>query len=316
MKKILLSTILLIFACGTAQSQQLYQLSQYMINDLAYNPAISGSKGQLAILKASYRKQWAGGFGGDEPSTFTISGHSSVNESRSVGLGALIFADRTGPTRRTGFQFSYAYHLPINGGEQHLALGLGALILNYGLDFDKLELVTESDPAVIENVASKTTIDFNTGAYFYDENYWVGVSVAQLAARELQLSRRSDSLDVETVKLARHLFVSAGYRFDINEDFAVEPSILLKSVAPVKPQLDLNARVIFRQQYWAGISYRSKDAFALLLGLNLNNGFNATYSYDIITSGLNAVSKGSHEIGIGYNLDWRNNAAEAAPASY
>ncbi|MCB9042514.1 MAG: type IX secretion system membrane protein PorP/SprF [Chitinophagales bacterium] len=301
MKKLLFVLIIFFASAAAVEAQQIYQLTQYMLNDFAYNPAVAGKGGQLIDAKITYRKQWAGGFDGDEPSTFLLGGHTSLNEAKSVGVGVLIYADKTGPTRRTGVELAYAYHLPFNNSEQHLSFGIGANILNYGIDFNKLNLSEAGDPAVASNTDAKTTIDFNFGTYFYSANYWLGLSINNLAGRSISLSDEAENNE-GTIELARHLFISGGYQFDIAEDFALEPSVLFKSAA--ESQFDINLRGIYQEQYWAGLSVRPKDAIAILVGVALNNGFNAAYSYDITTSGLNAVSNGSHEICIGYKFGW------------
>jgi hypothetical protein len=60
---------------------------------------------------------------------------------------------------------------------------------------------------------------------------------------------------------------------------------------------------------WLGGSYRYKDGFAGMVGINVNSTFNFGYSYDVTTSKLNAVSRGSHELLIGFLIgnrygDW------------
>jgi hypothetical protein len=54
--------------------------------------------------------------------------------------------------------------------------------------------------------------------------------------------------------------------------------------------------------FWIGGSYRFKDGYAAMLGLNVGNTFNVGYAYDYATSNLATVSKGTHEIIIGFLL--------------
>jgi len=51
-----------------------------------------------------------------------------------------------------------------------------------------------------------------------------------------------------------------------------------------------------------GASYRIKDGFAAMLGVNISSTINIGYSYDYTTSSLNTVSKGTHEVLIGFLL--------------
>ena len=101
-------TLLLLSIILVAQvdAQQLPQLTQYQFNDYVVNPAVAGSRPFFEI-RSAHRYQWVGIQ--DAPRTFTFSGSSPVGEK--MGVGGYIFTDIVGPTRRTGFQFSYAYHL-------------------------------------------------------------------------------------------------------------------------------------------------------------------------------------------------------------
>ncbi|HNF30238.1 MAG TPA: type IX secretion system membrane protein PorP/SprF, partial [Chitinophagaceae bacterium] len=72
---------------------------------------------------------------------------------------------------------------------------------------------------------------------------------------------------------------------------------------------DLNAKIQYQDYIWAGASYRYKDGYAAMVGINLSNSINIGYSYDLTTSRLNTVSKGTHEFVLGFILgnkygDW------------
>jgi Type IX secretion system membrane protein PorP/SprF len=72
-------------------------------------------------------------------------------------------------------------------------------------------------------------------------------------------------------------------------------------------QLDLNAKVRYRDLVWAGLSYRNKDAMVLMAGATLLKNWDVAYSYDITTSELRKYSGGSHEVIIGYRWVKNNN---------
>ena len=76
-------------------------------------------------------------------------------------------------------------------------------------------------------------------------------------------------------------------------------------VKGASPQAEIFARGIYTMddnQYWLGASLRTADAFNIMVGINLDNGFNFGYSYDITTSGLNKASNGSHELSLGFDF--------------
>ncbi|HNV95468.1 MAG TPA: type IX secretion system membrane protein PorP/SprF, partial [Bacteroidales bacterium] len=87
--------------------------------------------------------------------------------------------------------------------------------------------------------------------------------------------------------------------FNINEDFSVEPMLMLKFVAPAPIQADINARVIYRDMIWAGFGYRTKDAASILVGYNYQDQLIFGYSYDMTFTDLRKYSSGTHELMIG-----------------
>ena len=106
-----------------------------------------------------------------------------------------------------------------------------------------------------------------------------------------------------------HIFSEAGYRILLDEDFNLIPSVMVKYVDPLPVQIDFNAKLQYQDFLWVGASLRTYDGFAAMVGLNVSNAFNIGYSYDLTTSRLNTVSKGTHEIVIGFLIgnkygDW------------
>ncbi len=299
MKKLLLLFAFLLFSHYIA-AQQIQQLSQYMVNDFAYNPGVTGND-NLFVSKFAYRKQWVGIEG--SPSTAILSVHGNLDTNKKIGVGGMLYSDVTGPTRRTGLQLSYAYHIPLDvTAETFLGLGIAGNFLQYGIDFNDLVLYDPTDTQIGVGRTSSIGADANLGAYLrHTENevtqYYVGFAVNQLFASKFKF----DS-DFENIRNARHAYIMGGYKFAASEKLDFEPGVLGKFVKGTRAQAELNLKAIYDDQYWLGLSYRTEDALAILLGFDLSQGFNFTYSYDITTSALNAVSSGSHEITIGYNF--------------
>ena len=90
-------------------AQQLPQYSQYMLNELAINPAVAG-KDEYADVRSNNRYQWTGIV--DAPRTYYLTVHGPI-KAKNMGLGMSLYTDIVGPTRRTGINISYAYHLKL-----------------------------------------------------------------------------------------------------------------------------------------------------------------------------------------------------------
>lgn len=280
-----------------AQAQQIHQLTQYMTNDFAFNPAVAGSQDNF-VSKFGYRKQWTGLEGA--PSTGILSIHGNLSEKRAVGLGAMFYSDVTGPTRRNGVQLAYAYHLPLSlefENETYLGFGIAGALTQYTLRFTDLVLADAGDPTIGSTDQNKMGGDAHLGIYVSNPKYWAGIAINQLFASKFTFEG-----SVENIRNARHAYLTGGYNFTINEMFTLSPGTIVKMVRGSKPQAELNLRFAYDKQYWAGLAYRTEDAVSILLGIDLRQGFNLTYSYDITTSALNQVSNGAHEITVGYNF--------------
>ncbi len=285
-------------------AQQRAQYSMYMNNNYVLNPAVGGTT-DYTEFKALYRNQWTG-FEGTPKSIF-LTGHTSIGkqllEDESVkpmpfhGVGGYIFRDDTGPTKKIALFGSYAYHLPLTT-KLTLSMGAFAGFQHYSVQKD-LDFYTDSDPA-LSGQASKLLPDIDLGAWLYHKNYYVGIASFQVLNNKINFEDIGNT--DEDGKLNNHFFLSAGYRVQINEDFMVVPSFVMRGVYPAPVQFDINAKVRYKDFAWAGISYRNKDAIVALIGATIKSRYEIGYAYDFTTSNLKYYSGGSHEIMIGYRI--------------
>lgn len=265
--------------------------SQYFFNDYVLNPAVAGTT-KWYDVRSNHRYQWVGLT--DAPRTFTLSAYGP-NKKYNMGFGGMIFTDNVGPTRRTGFQFSYAYHIKINN-DVKLSFGLSAGLLQFMIDGSKITTHDPGDAVISNGLQWSLVFDSQFGFYLYHKKWFVGGTVPQLTRNKLYFF---DSQTNTQSQLWHHYMLSAGYTFDLNEDWQIQPTFLIKYVKPVPVQLDLMARVIYKDQVWFGASYRTMDAVSLMLGYRYKNYLSIGYSYDITTSNIKKYSSGTHELMLG-----------------
>ena len=84
--------------------------------------------------------------------------------------------------------------------------------------------------------------------------------------------------------------------------WTLEPSFLLKYQAAASVQYDINATISYHDRVAVGVQYRSGDAVAALLTINILEKLRVAYSYDMTISGLSTYSKGAHEIILSYGI--------------
>lgn len=283
---LLLALLIGISGSFSVVAQQLPQLTQYQFNDYVFNPAVAGSR-PFFELRSGHRYQWVGIQ--DAPRTFTLSGISPVGEK--MGVGGYLFTDHVGPSRRTGVQFSYAYHLKLNE-QLKLSLSLSAGVLQFLIDGSKIQLHDPGDPAMDDQLRGQTVPDAKFGFLLYHDRFWFGATAPQILRNKVYFLDEEETLS----RMEDHYYAMGGYRFHLNDDWQLEPSFLLKYVDPVPPKADLTATIRYQNTIWLGASYRTNDAWCAMVGYWLKETFQFGYSYDIITSNLRNYSTGSHEV--------------------
>ena len=122
MRKILV--IFSIFLSVSSFAQQEPLLTQYYVNDMAINPAISGSKSYNSLTMLT-RQQWLGFEGA--PLSTNISYHGALNNRSAMG-GYLMF-DKATPALQANLHLNYAYHVPLNYDKVNLSFGVKAGLL-------------------------------------------------------------------------------------------------------------------------------------------------------------------------------------------
>lgn len=303
------------------KAQQLPIYSQYMLNGFLLNPAIAGHEGYTGI-NITGREQWLGLK--DAPSTYALSAqtrllkNSFISRSASikrrrrimsrsgrVGMGIYVFSDWNGAFNRTGAQYTYSYHLTFRKSQ----LSFGASITGYQFRIDDEKIRLYTDDAFYYSMDKSAMIpDANFGVYYSDRNLYAGFSALQLFENTLKLTDQ----DGADFKMVRHYFAMAGYRFMINDNVYIEPSFLLKTTENFVSQLDFNGKVYIREDYWAGLSYRTGGSYSLseesiggggssviIMGGARFDKFYFGYAFDYNLSAISKYSIGSHELMLG-----------------
>jgi len=303
LKHLFLSAAIILLA-DKGLSQQLPLYSQYMMNKFLINPAVAGSEGYTSF-NITAREQWIGFK--DAPKTHALSFQTRVlknsfisksasvrrkitpgSRSGKVGLGGYVFNDQTGLISRTGIQFTYAYHIFIRKGQ--LSFGLTGMAYQFKVDREKLRLYEENDD-LINNLDNTMIIpDADFGVYYSDPKFCVGMSVAQLFQSSLKFGDRG----YDNYKIKRHYYLMSGYNIDVSDDIIIEPNILLKTSGNKNLQMDLGAKVFFREDYWGGLAFRTGSALIIMGGVKVDK-FYFGYAFDYNLTSIQRYSYGSHE---------------------
>lgn len=300
--------VLLVLGKLHARAQQTIQLSQYMFNGLALNPAYAGYKGDWT-LNASSRLQWTGL--ANAPQTETLSGDGLFNgDNPNVGVGFIATVDQLGPETNSSFYANYAYRIQVNDVDtKRLCFGLAVGVTNYSLNGSKLVAIDQGDNLVPATTESKASPDFRLGVYYYTPNYYVGASVFNLASASLNKLSNSP----EVIKPDRTIYFTAGGMVPISDGIDLKPSFLVKEDFTGPTNVDFTSYIAFNEIVWVGASYRvglsgfnsalqsnlnNEDAAAGIVQVYVSDNFRIGYAYDFTTSKLGSYQNGTHELSL------------------
>ena len=309
------------------RGQQMPRYSQYILNEFLINPAVAGYDGRTS-LNISARKELLG-FVSNTPETYSFSAQSRIlkkgfsiksgifgkttfkpaSKGR-VGLGVNFLKDVNVAIQRTGFQFTYAYHIFIRNSQ--LSFGLAGSIFQFKINGDDFVYKDPND-IVIDGLTNGIIVpDANFGVNFMTQNYHVGVAIAQLFKSSIQFGKYTDFNDKNATPFTRHYYILGAYRlaFFRKPQWEIEYSSIIRitkltfkqNEKDLRYTADLSAKLLYNRQYWAGLSFRTSEELLsnnkeliIILGVKLSRYY-IGYAFDYGLNNLSRYTVGSHEI--------------------
>lgn len=283
---------------GTAYTQQLQTSSLYDMQGILHNPAVAGSV-KHGIVGASYRTMWEGISGG--PQTATVFGSAFIPKVK-VGIGGYLYSDKTGPTKRTGVQMSYSYHIPA-GENGSISLGLEARGQQFSYDKAKLQESLGANDPVLAGAENRFKFDAGAGIAYTTKKFQAGISVSQLIQSKLDLYTGNLSTS-ETGRLYRHYYFHGHYKWDVDGNTNIIPNLMVIYLPNAPAELQGGVRVEHRDVFWWGLSLRARQSWMLNAGVKIKKTFSIGYSFDLYNSPLSIYDKGAngHELALRYDF--------------
>lgn len=289
--------ILLCCTVGVSETvaQQVSRRTQFPINTFMVNPAVAGTQRYSPIF-VSYRNQWAGFKGA--PTTVMASAHTSFRHG--LGGGAILYNDNTGGAiSESGAELAGSYNVDLNNFDA-VSFGLSLNAAQYTFDNSKLIVVDQNDVALNDfQKETRMNVDATFGLLIHGEKYYAGFSIPQMIQTKLKLTSDGSPNDNKNI---RHFQLMGSYRHYVDDTWDVQGSAFMRFTAQTPAQLDLNVRVSYAGTAWAGLTYRSADAVALMIG-GIWKDFALGYSYDITTTNARVLSPHTHELLVGYYIE-------------
>jgi len=297
-KLFFLAGLSLVFVAARAQQDPAF--SQYMYNQIYLNPGYSGVDGysNLAVL---HRTQYAGYRSTNSldetgnPVTQLISISTPIFRINS-GAGLYIVNDKLGPQNNLQVQATFAYHLAV--GESKLTFGLNGGVYSQSINFDKYRPIDKDDPFILGGRQSQFRPDMGAGIYYRAEKYWGGIAVKHIIKSEFNF--RADQF---RNALENTLYIDAGYKYEVNYDLVLRPTILVKTDFN-SYAIDLSVVSTYKDKFLSGLSYRQQESVTAILGYAFleDNSLRLSYAFDLVIQGTDAKTLTSHEIMLNYLL--------------
>jgi type IX secretion system PorP/SprF family membrane protein len=295
MKKYIYTKIIFVLLISFAmQAQQDPQFSQYMYNMSVINPAYATDNLGVYNFGGIFRSQWVGAVGA--PNTASLFAHAPVSEKIETGLNIVHDEIGDGVVNETSITGDLAYSINVSKTDK-LSFGAKIGVNFFSTDFGGFQLNDSFDESF--NNLSQSFLNVGAGAFYFSDNYYLGVSVPNfLPNKQLRENSGVSVIGVDEM----HIFTTGGYVFEW-DNFKLKPSFMTKIVSSSPLSLDINLNALFSEKFEIGASYRLDDAFVGMANYRVTPKLRVGYAYDRTISNLGNFSSGSHEVMLLFDLD-------------
>ena len=285
-KIISLTALLFIVISYTIAQQPIF--SQYYFNPAYSNPAITGSDYKLSI-RSQYRSMWSGlGLG---PNTAVIMAQSPIGLSSS-SIGISLMNDYIGLSNTTEASLFYAYRFQTTFGR--IAAGTNINFQNYTEDLTSALPKDSGDPVLAADI-NLFLFNLGFGIAWENENGYFGISSPGILKNNI-----SETGSDPASEILIQLNLIGAFTIDINSLWKITPSVLYKYLETMPSQLDVQAHLLYNEQFQFDLGYRTNTTYIVGASYKFLNELHVGYCYEFDNSAFGSTSGGSHELLVGY----------------
>ncbi len=307
--KNILAVFTFLFLLHDAHAQQDPEYTHYMYNMNVVNPAYATATESVLNLGALYRTQWVGAVGA--PKTFTFFAHMPVNKKVELGLSMISDDIGDGAKKENNFFADFAYILQFNKSHR-LSFGIKAGFTSFETNFNGFRFESgnpTTDLAFSQNI-NNFKPNIGAGAYYFTNKYYIGLSAPNLlSSKHIEEREGIHAFGSEDI----HSFLTAGYVFNLSEDFKLKPAFMSKFVKGAPATLDISANLLYNNRFELGAAYRLDDAVSALMNIYVTPSLRIGYAYDYTLSNLGQFNSGTHEIFLLFDLDLMGKGYDKSP---
>ena len=291
------------FLAAGGFAQQLPLSNQFTLNKFSISPAYAGANEGFEVF-GTFRNEWMNIPGAPETRTISADGSCHGN----MGFGGTISSQTAGIFENLSASASYAYHLKL-GADQKLSFGLGLGLLESRVNIAGAA-GQMNDPVAMNNAdVTSMVMDAGFGILYRMKGLHVGISIPRLMSSKIK-----NDAGTAVYSLVMQDGFHLGYKYAINNDWAIDPVVKVTMVKNAPTFYDLAIPIIYKNKIWITPYYKKTDMAFGIGGMPYGN-FIAQYSYEFSSKGIMGASGGTHEITIGWRMQAKKKSDTPAPDS-
>lgn len=288
MKFIFAGILLLLTLVGTAQ-QSVLKFTDYGTARPLINPACMGVEtgvNGLLMYRSRFEKSdvW--------PSLGAFNINSSIKD-KNLGGGLSILFDKYGPYQKLYAYVAGSYKLKVNEGK-YLYFGIQAGI-NYVTNAN--EYITAEDEVIFAENYSQPNFGF--GLHYQSDKFFGGFSIPEFKYNTID--SKGNKIN-EMVSEFLKIYLYGGYKFNVTPNTTLSPYTYLSYSELDGIQMDLGARLNYKDVIEFGAQFRTKEAFAVLGRVKLFEDVWLGYAFEGNNSEIDNTFNSTQEISLTFRF--------------
>ncbi len=297
MKKYLQGFLLLsLMHANIAMGQQIIPLSNFMNNQLVYNPASAGMHEAQFNISTLARLQWTSVGEGSPTSGLLWSDYRFKSNKMAVGIN--IGTTSYSGYKNTDLNLNYAYNITLNK-KLKLAMGLRAGFTSLTFNTDGFSIWDDGDQVIDNSGYKKVVPKIGLGFQLNAKNAYIGISSSDfISTQKVDITGDTAS---GFLKKKRNINILAGAKIKLGDLYNFRPNIALFYYPDSKLLAKLNTTFEIKDYFWAGLTYSTNKFAAINVGTNISSRIKFGYAYDVYIG--DNIGMGSHELNLIIKVD-------------
>lgn len=300
-KKLIIKLLLAMLVClvveKQAQGQEYPWSLQYVTNMHTINPAYVGMWDQAGLM-ISTRSNWVGF--AKNPLLQQISYHTPIKNQKS-GWGLNVRNMNTGREKQLFITGDYSFQVRMDYNH-YLRFGMRAGIANFDNNMTAYQLYPDRIPDMefMSDVHMYFMATFGLGAVYFNEDYYVSLSIPQVINNAFNANR----IGFSSTREFKTAYLTGGYVFELPMSVRLRPNLLCVGTMGKPLYFDASAIVYLPNDLQFGISARTNGELCFFGQYVLKNGMRIGYAADYaVGQDIRKYQVGTYEFVLGYDFN-------------